>query len=853
MSRFLHKLKDKVEDFAEDNKGIEKLRLGVERAVDTVTGIANPNHRHDEAWEQEQDRVRTEICDSHRFQSFAADREQNQVKWHIAGHDYFWAVSEVLDSAKDHIFILDWWLTPELYLRRPPAYFPEWRLDRLLKRKAEEGVMVYVIVYKEVTETMTMSSRHTKHALEGLHKNITVMRHPDHIGAVDSVEFWSHHEKVVVVDNFRACIGGLDLCFGRYDTTTHPLADAHPTQFYKTLFPGQDYNDARFADFEHVDDFASNKISVAEQPRMPWQDCHMTIIGPSVLDVSQHFIERWNEVKKRKYRGDPAYEWLALPHDVESGPNEAIVRHPHREAWLAVGRQYKQRWFGEEAPPPKQEGHGPYGNMRVQVVRSVSDWSHGVLTEHSIQNAYKQLIMEARHFIYIENQFFISNTEEKGAVKNTVAKALLERILLAAQSGTKFKVIVVIPEATCFAGPLNTTSISTILAAQYRTMNRGGHSLYEGIQKAGYDPMEYIRFYHLRTYDRINAPWSFIREMESRSGVTWEQAQVALARQWLGPDDDSVDFEVTIKSPEPTQAEMESLGRVKKDNPNDEIKKVKVPATYEEAVRIVKQFESGATRSDEEVADTVGQHVQKDQTSLHDEKWLGSTIEEKAGYVSELVYIHSKLMIVDDTRVIMGSANLNDRSQRGDGDSEIALVVEDLDMVETQMDGKRFMASRFAASLRMKLFRQHLGLVDPQFVSSDRDPVTPFMRPSPIPGVDEFGLPETQKVLDPLSDEFQELWNNTAKVNSEVYHELWKPVPSNNVNNWETYKSYVPKVVPGHLADESVPIEYLKNRLALVRGHLVEAQLDFLKDDKGWTSDDSLDWKGMNPTLPIYI
>lgn len=48
------------------------------------------------------------------------------------------------------IMIQDWWLTPELYLRRPPAHHPEWRLDRLLKRKAEEGVKVYVIVYKEV-------------------------------------------------------------------------------------------------------------------------------------------------------------------------------------------------------------------------------------------------------------------------------------------------------------------------------------------------------------------------------------------------------------------------------------------------------------------------------------------------------------------------------------------------------------------------------------------------------------------------------------------------------------------------------------------------------------------------------
>lgn len=73
-----------------------------------------------------------------------------------------WAVSEMLDNAKQCIFILDWWLTPELYLRRPPAKHPEWRLDKVLKRKAEQGVKVYVVVYKEVTQTMSMSSKHTK-------------------------------------------------------------------------------------------------------------------------------------------------------------------------------------------------------------------------------------------------------------------------------------------------------------------------------------------------------------------------------------------------------------------------------------------------------------------------------------------------------------------------------------------------------------------------------------------------------------------------------------------------------------------------------------------------------------------
>lgn len=27
---------------------------------------------------------------------------------------------------------------------------------------------------------------------------------------------------------------------------------------------------------------------------------HMTIDGPVVLDIVQHFVERWNEVKRRK-------------------------------------------------------------------------------------------------------------------------------------------------------------------------------------------------------------------------------------------------------------------------------------------------------------------------------------------------------------------------------------------------------------------------------------------------------------------------------------------------------------------------------------------------------------------------
>ena len=118
---------------------------------------------------------------------------------------------------------------------------------------------------------------------------------------------FSHRNwQVVIVDNHRASIGGLDLCFGRWDTHTHPLADAHPTHFERTLFPGQDYNNARLMHFQGVDRYADSYLSVLQSPRMPWHDVHMTLTGEVVLDIVQHFTERWNEIKKRKVSGERA-------------------------------------------------------------------------------------------------------------------------------------------------------------------------------------------------------------------------------------------------------------------------------------------------------------------------------------------------------------------------------------------------------------------------------------------------------------------------------------------------------------------------------------------------------------------
>ena len=44
--------------------------------------------------------------------------------------------------------------------------------------------------------------------------------------------------------------------------------------------------------------------------------------------------------------------------------------------------------------------------------------------------------------------------------------------------------------------------------------------------------------------------------------------------------------------------------------------------------------------------------------------------------------LDSQVCIVDDRLAIIGSANINERSQRGDRDSEIAAIIRDTDMID---------------------------------------------------------------------------------------------------------------------------------------------------------------------------
>ena len=54
----------------------------------------------------------------------------------------------------------------------------------------------------------------------------------------------------------------------------------------------------------------------------------------------------------------------------------------------------------------------PENKMICQILRSVSNWSAGLIKkdENSILKAYYELIDNAKHYIFIENQFFISKS-----------------------------------------------------------------------------------------------------------------------------------------------------------------------------------------------------------------------------------------------------------------------------------------------------------------------------------------------------------------------------------------------------------------------------------------------------------
>ncbi|XP_057215443.1 phospholipase D2 isoform X2 [Triplophysa rosa] len=460
-------------------------------------------------WWSHEIRSLYDCCDfsqTHLFDGFAPPRPDTLTKWYVNGNGYFSDLADALEQAKEEIFITDWWLSPEVFLKRP-ATNTYWRLDKILKRKAEQGVKVCVLLYQEVEMALGINSGYSKKTLMNLHPNIKVMRHPDHVAS--AVFLWAHHEKMVSIDQSVAFMGGLDLAFGRWDDSDYRLSDlpspkrtAEPDpesdkvdssavpltelssdekcedevdlSLNALLWLGKDYSNFIKRDWTQLDQPYQDNVDRTQVPRIPWRDLGAVHHGKAARDIARHFIQRWNFTKifKSKYKDD-FYPYL-LPKS-----HSTADKLPFTVPGAA--------------------------KASVQVLRSVDRWSSGTC-ERSILNAYVHVIENSQHYVYLENQFFIRCSDGK-SVHNTIGDAIVNRILRAHSEGKKYRVFVVIPLLPGFEGDISQgggNAIQAILHYTYRTINRGEHSILSRLKEKMQDEWtQYISLCGLRTHAQL--------------------------------------------------------------------------------------------------------------------------------------------------------------------------------------------------------------------------------------------------------------------------------------------------------------------------------------------------------------
>ena len=219
---------------------------------------------------------------------------------------------------------------------------------------------------------------------------------------------------------------------------------------------------------------------------------------------------------------------------------------------------------------------------------------------------------------------------------NQIGRAIVDAVVRAAREGRKFRIIVIIPAIPGFAGDLRddaATGTRAIMDYQYKSILRGENSIFEQISAQGVNPREYIFFFNLRSYDRINKTAALI-EQEEKAGVSYNDLQRAVAEK------------VMSEGVHPAIGNEGDEGEKSYAAPEDEKEK------YLERLR---KFEDYRDEGREVVSnDSIGGKVSE-------EPWEDDPETEKENFVQEELYVHSKLLIADDRVVICGSANLNDR------------------------------------------------------------------------------------------------------------------------------------------------------------------------------------------------
>ncbi|SAK82948.1 phospholipase D/transphosphatidylase [Caballeronia catudaia] len=350
-------------------------------------------------------------------QQFAFPRYGNKVVPFTSGEDYFANLCDALVAAQSTIYIVDWMINWDAQMKPVGKGVSARLFDVLLSAvKANSQLKVYVMPWAHAAPVQTYDAS-TKTVLEAI--NTLAGRQCVWVNlagslADDDASFFSHHQKFVVIDETIAFVGGMDLCYGRFDDATYDLkADAKGRDGMNryngciphlgTMSPERVVNPFKFdaAMLKRVEsgalqtDYQSETpgwssvsspgpnyatLDPAIQPRMPWQDVNVRIEGPSAYDVACNFVLRWNS---------------------EGGAKRVTLAFPKHEPEYQSGQCGVQ--VLRSAP----------ANMRRSEHGGLSREDTGKLPPPSgkqceIALGMRNLIRQATSFIYIENQFFVS-------------------------------------------------------------------------------------------------------------------------------------------------------------------------------------------------------------------------------------------------------------------------------------------------------------------------------------------------------------------------------------------------------------------------------------------------------------
>lgn len=748
-------------------------------------------------------------CHPHRYGSFAPPRglieDGSHAQWFVDGQAAFEAIASSIETAKSEIYITGWWLCPELYLRRPFPSHSSSRLDALLEAKAKQGVQIYILLYKEVALALKINSLYSKNRLRNIHENVKVLRYPDRNPT--GIYLWSHHEKLVIVDCKICFIGGLDLCFGRYDTPEHRVGDYPPL-----IWPGKDYYNPRESEPNSWEDTMKDELEREKYPRMPWHDVHCALWGPACHDIARHFVQRWNHAKRNKAPNEQAIPLLmpqhhmVLPHYMGRSREIDIENNAERKPKEICRRDS----FSSQSPVediPLLLSHVADGLDTSNVDSHLNG-----LDKHQNQQDLDQPNRIGHRFSLPIQKTILeplvpdmpmegfgddldstdcqraANVDAMEDSHSDISDEYLETLQRCCQDGSADEISQVGPRSPCRCQVIRSVS----------QWSAGTSQSEDSIHKAYCYLIEKAEHF-------VYIENQFFISGLSGDEIIQNRVLEALYRRILRAHKEKKCFRVIVVIPllPGFQGGLDDGGAAT------------VRAIMHWQYRTISRGKNSILHNLNEL---LGPKA-NDCISFYGLRTHGK-LSDGGPFVTSQVYVHSKLMIIDDRVALVGSSNINDRSLLGSRDSEIAIVIEDTEFLESSMNGIPWRAGKFASSLRLSLWSEHLGLPQEQL----------------------------NRIRDPIAEStYKDLWLETAKINTTTYQEVFGCVPNDLIHSRSAFRQSMShwKDKIGHTTiDLGVAPEKLesceegdikltdpRDKLKLVRGHVVLFPLEFMRQE----------------------